>query len=170
MRIPYGYEIAYKTKRNILFYLLGLLMIFISVPVIIKTVDLFLHHKGYTGAKFLTIVFFFLFCGIALIHKKELYTNSCKKSLLLRYTFFGLPIISDTLFDDIQYVGAHVENDYESKDFTIKIWFANNKFQDIAYRFNAESALDLGIILSEALKVKLLDNTIKGQKNWIENE
>ena len=103
-------------------------------------------------------------------NKKKIYTNSNKKSLLLRYTFFGLPIINDTVFDDIQYVGVHVENDYESKDFTIKIWFANNKYQDIAYRFNANSALDLGEILSEALKVKMLDNTIKGQKNWIENK
>ena len=170
MRIPSDYEIVYKTRRNIILYFFGLLMCLLSIPVIYKTIDLFSTGKGVSGAKFITIVFFFLFCGIALIHKKKIYTNSNKKSLLLRYTFFGLPIINDTVFDDIQYVGVHVENDYESKDFTIKIWFANNKYQDIAYRFNANSALDLGEILSEALKVKMLDNTIKGQKNWIENK
>jgi len=170
MKIPQDYKLVYTTKRNIILYLFGLLLIFLCIPVIVKTIDLFSHCKGYTGAKFLTIVFFFLFCGIALIHKKKIYTNSNKKSLFLRYTFLGLPIISDTFFDDIQYVGVYVGNDYKSKDFTVKISFVNNKCQDIAYRFNAKAALGLGEILSKTLKVKMLDNTIKGQINWIENK
>lgn len=143
-------------------------MIVLSAPILFKTVDLFMHNKGVLGAKFITVLFFFLFCGIALIHKKVLYANANQKSLLLRYTFFGFPLISDTFFNDIQFVGVHVGNDIDSKDFTIKLWFLNNDNQAIIHRFNAESALDLGKTLSDALKVNMLDSTVKGQSKWIE--
>lgn len=168
MRIPIDYQLVYSTKRNIIFYLLGLLFIFLCVPILFKTIDLFMHNKGISGTKFITVFFFFLFCGLAMIHKKVLYVNSNQKSLLLRYTFFGLPIIKDTLFYDIQFVGVHVENDYNSKDFTIKLWFLNNINQDIIYRFNAELALDLGKMLSNSLGVNMLDSTVKGKSKWID--
>lgn len=168
MRIPEDYQLVYKTKRNIVFYFFGLLILCLSIPVFFKTVDLFVNSKGISGVKFITIIFFFLFCGIALIHKKVLYVNVNQKSVLLRYTFFGLPIINDSFFYDVQFVGVHVENDVKSKDFTIKLWFENNKNQSIAYRFNAKSALEFGEILSDGLKVNMLDNTSRGQRKWTE--
>ncbi|MCL9803920.1 hypothetical protein NAT51_00180 [Flavobacterium amniphilum] len=168
MMVPEDYELVYKTKGNLLFYLFGLALIFLSIPVFFKTMDLFVNNKAVTCVKFITAIFFFLFCGVALIHKKVLYANKNEKSILLRYTFFGLPIIKDSFFEDIQYVGVHIENDVKSKDFTIKLWFSDNKNQPIAYRFSSKAALEFEEILSDGLKISMLDNTIKGHKNWIE--
>src|SRR6218665_601802 len=106
MGIPENYQLIYKTKRNIVFCLGGLLMISLSIPVFFKTIDLFTNGQGISGAKFITVVFLFLFCGIALTHKKVLYTNANSKSLLLRYTFFGFPIIKDSFFNEVQFVGV----------------------------------------------------------------
>lgn len=162
------FQLVYKTSKNIAHYFFGLLMICLNFPILFKTIELFTIGNGYTAVKFLTILFFFLFCGIALIHKKELYVNAVKKSLLLRYTFLGLPFVKDTIIYDIEFVGVHVGKDFKSKDFTIKLWFLNNKCQDIACKFSVKSALDLGIALSQSLKVNLLDNTVKGRSIWIE--